>query len=43
MNVLDDFVRDELSDCESFMEAMKEIRRLQTQRKDIKSKLNLEF
>jgi len=28
LNILDDFVRDELSDCDSFNEAMKEIKRL---------------
>lgn len=28
MNSLDDFVRDEMSDCESFNEAMREVKRL---------------
>jgi len=38
--VLDDFVRDELSDCESFVEAIREIRRFALQRTEIKSKLD---
>eukprot|EP00347_Sterkiella_histriomuscorum_P017197 403350301 len=37
---LDDFVRDELSDCESFNEAMREIKRLSLQRTEIKTKLD---
>ncbi|CDW88433.1 UNKNOWN [Stylonychia lemnae] len=40
LNTLNDFVRDELSDCESFNEAMKEIKRLSLQRTEIKSKLD---
>jgi hypothetical protein len=41
--VVDDFVRDELSDCESFNEAIKEVRRINFNRGEIKGKLERQF
>lgn len=38
--MLDDFCREELADCESFNEAMREIKRLQLQRSEVKLKLD---
>jgi hypothetical protein len=40
LEVLDEFCRDELGDCEAFNEAMRELKRLQTQRTEVKSKLD---
>jgi hypothetical protein len=37
---LDDFCREELGDCESFNEAMREIKRLQLQRSEVKLRLD---
>ena len=36
-------MRDELSDCESFIEVMKEVRRVNAQRVEVKSKLDRQF
>jgi hypothetical protein len=40
LNLLDDFVRDELSDCESYTDSLREIRRFALQRTEIKSKVD---
>jgi hypothetical protein len=37
---MEDFCREEMGDCEAFNEAMKEIKRLQIQRGELKSKLD---
>lgn len=41
--MLDDFCREELGDCESFNEAMREIKRVQAQRKELKARLDKQF
>ena len=40
LELLDSFLRDEQADCESFNEALKEVRRLATQRGEVKSKMD---
>ena len=40
LEILDDFIREEQSDCESFSEAMKEIKRIGLQRGEIKQRLD---
>jgi hypothetical protein len=43
LEVLDDFCREELGDCESFNEAMREIKRVQNQRSELKERLDRQF
>ena len=43
VELLEDFVREEISDCESFIEAIKEIKRYEEIRIEAKERLEKQF